>query len=54
MDSVGLGKLRKQSTGEVLLVDRRGKRELEVELESWERLSTAVRLVLAQAPEASA
>jgi hypothetical protein len=26
---------------------------LEVELESWERLSTAVGLVLTQAPEAS-
>lgn len=33
---------------------RRGKRRLEAELESWERLSTAVGLVLAQAPEASA
>ena len=33
---------------------RRGKRELEVELESWERLSTAVGLVLAEVPEAYA
>jgi PadR family transcriptional regulator PadR len=33
---------------------RRGKKQLEVELESWQRLSTAVGLVLAQAPEVSA
>jgi PadR family transcriptional regulator, regulatory protein PadR len=33
---------------------RREKKQLDVELESWERLSTAVGLVLAQASEASA
>ena len=32
---------------------RRGKKQLEVEWENWNRLSTAVGLVLAQAPEAS-
>jgi PadR family transcriptional regulator PadR len=32
---------------------RKGKKQLDVELESWERLSTAVALVLAQVPEAS-
>jgi PadR family transcriptional regulator PadR len=32
---------------------RRGKKQLDVELESWERLSTAVGLVLTQASEAS-
>jgi len=32
---------------------RTGKRQLEFESESWERLSTAVGLVLTQAPEAS-
>jgi PadR family transcriptional regulator, regulatory protein PadR len=33
---------------------RRGKKQLDVELESWQRLSTAVGLVLAQASEVSA
>ena len=33
---------------------RRGKEQLEAELESWERLSTAVGLVLAQGSEVSA
>ena len=33
---------------------RRGKKQLETELESWERLSTAVGLVLGQAPGTSA
>jgi hypothetical protein len=33
---------------------RKGKKQLDFELESWQRLSTAVGLVLAQAPEASA
>src|SRR5271170_7100984 len=33
---------------------RTGKKQLEAELETWERLSTAVGLVLAQSPEASA
>ncbi len=33
---------------------RKGKKQLEAELESWQRLSTAVGLVLAQASEASA
>ena len=33
---------------------RKGKKQLEAELETWERLSTAVGLVLAQPSEASA
>ena len=33
---------------------RKGKKQLEAELESWERLSAAVGLVLAQVAEASA
>jgi PadR family transcriptional regulator, regulatory protein PadR len=54
MDSVGLGKLENNRRAKFYSLTRRGKRELEVELESWERVSTAVGLVLGQVPEAYA
>jgi hypothetical protein len=53
MDPVKLGEFGKQSTGEVLSVGAAGRKQLERELETWDRLSGAIALVLGRAAEVS-
>jgi PadR family transcriptional regulator, regulatory protein PadR len=48
-----VGNFGKQPAREIYLLTAAGRKQLKAELETWDRLSTAIALVLKQIPEAS-
>jgi PadR family transcriptional regulator, regulatory protein PadR len=54
MDSGGLGKLGNNRRAKFYALTDAGRKQLETELDTWERLSAAVELVLGRIPGAEA